>query len=124
MMNNDDLERKMGFIVDQQAKFAVDIERLHEAQILTAQAIQKTDEVVTRLADVTNEGFKDTTAKINALVDSQLRTDEQIRSLRESQKKTEESLNKTNESLKKTDEKFRTLLERLDRRSDNGDNTD
>ena len=117
MMNNDDLERKMGFIVDQQAKFAVDIERLHEAQILTAQAIQKTDEVVTRLAYVTNEGFKDTTAKINALVDSQLRTDEQIRSLRESQKTTEES-------LKKTDEKFRTLLERLDRRSDNGDNTD
>lgn len=124
MINNEDLERKMVFIVDQQAQFVVDIEKLQAAQTLTAQSIEKlqvaqaftaqrineTNDVVTRLAYVTNEGFKDVNAKIDAMVSSQIRTDDQIRSLTESQKKT--------------DEKFRTLLERLDRRSDNGDDTD
>jgi hypothetical protein len=36
---------------------------------------------VARLANVTLEGFKDVNAKINALVDSQIRTDENLRDL-------------------------------------------
>jgi hypothetical protein len=36
---------------------------------------------VARLASVTLEGFKDVNAKINALVDSQIRTDANLRNL-------------------------------------------
>ncbi len=116
MMNNEDFERKMTFIVNQQAQFAVDVDKLRERQDKTSESIDrlvaaqartdeeltllaaaqiKTEEVVTRLAYVTNEGFKDVNAKINALVNSQIE-------LRESQKLT--------------DEKFRQLLDR-DRRN-------
>jgi hypothetical protein len=119
MMNNEDLEQKMAFVVNQQAQFAVDIEKLHEAQHLTEQKLSEANEMVTRLAYVTNVGFKDVNAKINALVDSQIRTDDIVKNLAESQKRTDENLNakfyELAESQKRTDEnlnaKFYELAE-------------
>ena len=80
-MANDDIEKKMDFIIEQQAQFASDIQQLREAQA-------RTEQVVARLASVALEGFKDVNAKIDALVNShirlteaQSRTDENLRSL-------------------------------------------
>ena len=91
-MNNEEFERKMAFIVEQQAQFASDIQKLREAQAETdqivahtAEVVGQTGEVVARLANGTLEGFKDVNAKINALVDSQIR-------LNEAQTRTDESL--------------------------------
>jgi len=81
MMNNEDLERKMFFIVEQQAQFASDIQQLREAQELTSQTVAQTEEIVARLANVTLEGFRNVNAKIDALVDSQTRTDDNLRNL-------------------------------------------
>jgi Asp-tRNA(Asn)/Glu-tRNA(Gln) amidotransferase C subunit len=81
MMSNEELERKMAFIVEQQAQFASDIHRLEESQARTDQVVAQTGEIVARLANVTNVGCNDVNAKINALVDSQMRTDENVRSL-------------------------------------------
>jgi hypothetical protein len=80
-MSNEELERRMAFIVEQQAQFASDIQQLREAQTQTDQVVAQTGEIVARLANVTLEGFKDVNAKINALVDSQIRTDENLRNL-------------------------------------------
>jgi hypothetical protein len=114
MMNNDDFERKMAFIVNQQAKFAVDLDTLSEAQKLTEQKLQEATDVVTRLAYVTNEGFKDVNAKINALVDSQIE-------LRESQKKTDQQLDRTDRQLQRTDIQVRKLSYKVDKLSDTVD---
>lgn len=88
MLSNEEFERRMAFIVEQQAQFASDIQQLREAQVQTEQIVAhtgqivgQTGEIVTRLANVTLEGFKDVNAKINALVDSQIRTDENLRNL-------------------------------------------
>ena len=78
MMNNEEIERKMAFIVEQQAQFASDIQRLQESQERTDQVVAQTGEIVARLANATLEGFKDVNAKIDALVDSQIRTDENV----------------------------------------------
>lgn len=80
-MSNEELERRMAFIVEQQAQFASDIQQLRESQTQTDQVVAQTGEIVARLANVTLEGFKDVNAKINALVDSQIRTDETLRNL-------------------------------------------
>jgi hypothetical protein len=71
----------MAFIVEQQAQFASHIQQLREAQTQTDQVVAQTGEIVARLANVTLEGFKDVNAKINALVDSQIRSDENLRNL-------------------------------------------
>ena len=54
-MNNEEFERKMSFIVEQQAQFAVDIQQLKESQA-------QTEKVVARLANATLAGFKNTFA--------------------------------------------------------------
>jgi hypothetical protein len=68
-MNNEEFERKMSFIVEQQAQFAADIQQMRELQA-------QTEGVVGRLAHATLEGFRDVNAKIDSLVDSQIRLTE------------------------------------------------
>ena len=77
-MTNEEFEKRMEFIVEHQAQFASDIQRLKEAQA-------QTEQIVARLAQVTHAGFQDVTGKINALIDSQMR-------LTESQSRTDETL--------------------------------
>ena len=80
-MSNEEFERKMAFIVEQQAQFASDIQQLQESQARTDQVVAQTGEIVARLANVTHIGFTEVNAKINALVDSQIHTDENVRNL-------------------------------------------
>jgi len=68
-MNNEEFERKMSFIVEQQAQFAADIQQMRELQA-------QTENVVGRLAHATLEGFTDVNTKIDSLVDSQIRLTE------------------------------------------------
>src|SRR5919199_644142 len=84
-MTNEEFEKKMEFIVEQQAQFATDIQQLREAQAQLQAAQAQTEQVVARLANVTLEGFKDVNTKIDALVDSQIR-------LTEAQSRTDENL--------------------------------
>jgi hypothetical protein len=73
-MSNEEVDRRIAFIIEQQAQFGSDIQQLREVQV-------QTEQIVARLASVTLEGFKDVNVKINALVDSQMRTDENLRNL-------------------------------------------
>ena len=87
-MSNEELERRMAFIVEQQAQFTSDIHLLREVQGQLQATQAQTENVVGRLANATLEGFKDTNVKIDALVDSQIklteaqsRTDQTLRNL-------------------------------------------
>jgi hypothetical protein len=109
----------MNFIVNQQAQFAADMQRLENSQAQFAtdmqrlevsqartdqvvaamggavtQAVSQVGEVVTRLANVTHAGFTDTNAKIDALFDAQIRSEE--KSVR-----TDENIARTEESIKR-----------------------
>ena len=92
-MTNEEMRKAMEFVVNQQAQFAVDIQNLREAQAQFAADIQKLREtqaesaqILNRLAAVTVKGFEDTNARINTLIDAQIRTDE--------------NLNRTNDDLR------------------------
>jgi flagellar basal body rod protein FlgG len=87
-MSNEEFERKMAFIVEQQAQFTSDIHHLREVQERLQAAQVQTENVVGRLANATLVGFKDTNVKIDALVDSQIKlteaqslTDQTLRNL-------------------------------------------
>ena len=84
-MRNGELERKMAFILDQQAQFTMDIQQLRETQA-------ETGNLVARLANVTLEGFKQVNSKINALVDFQINLSDSQARLADSQIKTDENL--------------------------------
>jgi hypothetical protein len=107
-MNNEEFDRKMAFIVEQQAQFASDIQQLQESQVQLQASQAQTDqvvaqtsavvgqmgEVVIRLANVTHAGFTEVNAKINALVDAQIRTEENLA-------RTDKNVASTDENLKK-----------------------
>ncbi len=100
-MNNEEFDRKMAFIVEQQAQFASDIQLLQESQGQLQEVVGQMGEVVTRLANVTHVGFTEVNAKINALVDAQIRTEE---------------------SLTRTDANLRDFIAVVDRRFSEGKN--
>ena len=91
-MTNEEFEKRSDFILEQQAQFAADIQQLCEAQAQTDQVVAQTGEIVARLANVTLEGFRDVNAKIDALVDAQIKTDEKINALADSQIQTDGDL--------------------------------
>ena len=92
----------MDFIVEQQAQFVSDMQVLRESQA-------QTDTVVARLAYATLEGFKDVNAKIDALVDSQIKTDERIALY---DQRFNERMDRLSEAQVRTDEGLRKLIER------------
>lgn len=114
-MTNEEFEKRRDFILEQQAQFAADIQQLREAQTQTEQVVVQTGEIVARLAHVTLEGFTDVNAKINALVDSQIRTDEKINALADSQKQTNGTINALVESQMHTHDDLRNLIAVVDR---------
>jgi hypothetical protein len=77
-MSNEELEKKMEFILEQQAQFTANLQTHDER-------FAQLENIVNRLAAATLEGFKDVNAKIDALVDSHIR-------LSEAQALTQESL--------------------------------
>jgi hypothetical protein len=91
------IQRNIEFIVQQQAQFQTksetDMQNLRAAQA-------KTDEIVQRLANVTLRNFEGVKGEISnldrkmeALVDAQIRSEDEMKELRETQKETGERLN-------------------------------
>jgi len=128
MMDNEDFERKMAFIVNQQAKFAVDIALLHEEQAKTSENISRTEaamtaatnrmtaaenrlteaeDLVTRLSRVTHEGFKQQGEKINTLIDAHIRHE---KAFAERQKRIDERFDALTASQDRTEELLQKFL--------------
>ena len=77
-MSNEEMNNKMEFIVEQQAKFAADIEILREIQAADAR----------RLGD----GLLSTIEIVGHLTRTQIRTEETVNRLAKAQAQTEQSL--------------------------------
>ncbi|HEV8159378.1 MAG TPA: hypothetical protein VGP58_10120 [Pyrinomonadaceae bacterium] len=86
MDRDEKIQRQMNFIVEQQAQFSVDIEKIQ-------QSIGTLESVVTRLANASLNRIEENEKKIALLIDAQLRTEQKIEKLTESQQSTDERLN-------------------------------
>ncbi|HYY97497.1 MAG TPA: hypothetical protein VE642_02850 [Pyrinomonadaceae bacterium] len=82
-MTNEEMEKAIKFIVSQQAQFAVDIQQLRESQARTDGTVGQLTGVVAHLAAETRAGSEEVRGGISALVDAQIRTDENVRQLGE-----------------------------------------
>jgi cell shape-determining protein MreC len=82
----------MDFIIEQQARFSVDIEKIQ-------QSIGTLESVVTRLANASLNRLEENEEKIALLIDTQLRTEQKIEKLTDSKQKLSESQQTTDERL-------------------------
>jgi hypothetical protein len=92
-MTDEDRQRQMDFILNQQAEFTTDIHQLQEAIRQTRAAQAQTDALVARLAAATFAGFTELNGKINILTDAQIRSDDKVSALAEAQARTDGRLN-------------------------------
>ena len=90
---SEETQRKIEFIVSQQAQFTVDMQSLRESQA-------RTDAIVQRLANASLLRFEKVEGevsnldrKMEALIDVQIRSEDEMKELRETQKETGERLN-------------------------------
>ncbi|MBA3693347.1 MAG: hypothetical protein H0X72_17035 [Acidobacteria bacterium] len=92
MDRDEKIQRQMDFIVEQQAQFSVDIEKIQ-------QSIGTLESVVTRLANASLNRLEENEEKIALLIDAQLRTEQKIEKLTDSQQKLSELQQTTDERL-------------------------
>ncbi len=100
-MSDENFDRKVEFIVEQQAQFAAQIGQLEDLVARFAQATADRFHLTERNLSEHNE-------QISALISAQIQTEENLR-------KTDESLKKTDESHKQTEEALRNLIAVVDR---------
>lgn len=100
-MTEDEMQRKMEFIVEQQAQFTTDIQKMQEAQVQLQEAQAKTENVMLRLA--------------NALVTVTERQGELASEVSTMQKKTQIQIDALAERGKETDERLNALINTVER---------
>jgi hypothetical protein len=128
MMSNEEFDRKMEFLLNQQARFDAGMQELREAQKVTDEKFKHmfdgfeegnkfavhTRETLDELTILTTEGFKilyeqsrNTDAKIAALVNSQIETAERFRETDAKFRETDTKFRETDAKFRETDAKFR-----------------
>ena len=85
-MTDEEFERRMGFIIEQQARLVVNQEKADERITKLENVVDRVVGVVDRLATVTFERFDQLEEKMSTLADSQIK-------LSEAQARTDERLN-------------------------------
>jgi ABC-type transporter Mla subunit MlaD len=100
-MTDEEMNKKMEFIVEHQAKFAAELEMLRDVHTVD---IRRLTDGVLSILDV-----------IGTLVRAQVRTDESINRLTEALKRTDERLVRTDERLAQTDGRLNIFINVVER---------
>jgi hypothetical protein len=87
-MTNDEIERNFEFIVNQQARFSSDLQRISEAQLRSEATIAQIIQVMDQVAQ----------AQVR-LAEAQERADSRIAELAQAQKRADETLAEGNERM-------------------------
>lgn len=98
-MANDDIERKIEFIVNQQAQFSADIIELKELHVQAEARMTNLENAVLRLVDVVETGFTTLTQRMNELATAQTFLDTRMAELAVSQTELAESQTHTDQRL-------------------------
>ena len=104
-MTNEEWQRRADFIVEQQAQFASDIQRLKELHSQAEVRITSIEDVVLRLANATEN-------RISTLADA---TESRISTLTEKMTELAESQLRTDSRLAETDERLNSLITIVER---------
>ncbi len=117
-MSNEEYEKKIEFILEQQAQFATSIqehnERFARNEELVGQIGEhmiQLEDIVNRLAAATLAGFKDVNAKIDALIDSHIRLSDAQARTEETQKQLAASHARLSDAQALTEEAHKRLAE-------------
>jgi hypothetical protein len=121
-MTEDERRQKMDFILHQQAQFAAGMQRLEESDERAEKRIGRLERVVKLAIRAGLRERREFRERYNALLDTQIRTEDSVSALRATQdrafstllaaqQKTDEQIAKLVEAQSKTDQNVSRLLE-------------
>lgn len=108
-MTNEEIERNFEFMVNQQARFSSDLQRISEAQLRSETTIAQVIQVLDQVAQTQVR-----------LAEAQERADSRIAELAEAQKRTTEAQNRTDDAMTETTERLNSLILVVERYFSNG----
>jgi prefoldin subunit 5 len=103
-MTNEEIEKRMEFILEQQAQFAANMQKAEERLSKAEERTSKVEDLLGRLAVVTTAGFKELSEKVSAVIDAQIKTEETVSSLAK-------RMNELAESQEHTDQRLNTIID-------------
>lgn len=95
-MTDEEMQKKMEFIIEQQAQFAADIQKLSEAQVKAEERMGKIEGAVVTLVNMVGkltEAQERTDSRLGEWAEAQARMNSKIAELAEAQLHTDERLN-------------------------------
>jgi len=92
-MSNEEMDKKMEFIVEQQAQFAADIQVAREVQAQDAKLLKEQMNVLKELYSNLSDAVITVVGLVGSLTQAETRTDERINLLAQAEARTEERLN-------------------------------
>ncbi|MDA2928017.1 hypothetical protein MYX78_12450 [Acidobacteria bacterium AH-259-G07] len=93
MPSEDDFQRRMDFLLDQQAQFYADLRKLDERVDRNSKQISQLMDLLFRMGGVVEEMARQSDERFNRLVEAQEGTDARLNHLAEAQQGTDERLN-------------------------------
>jgi hypothetical protein len=110
-MTDEERQRQMDFILNQQVQFSVNMQKLEEADTRANKRIDRLERVLSLAIRSYRRERKETREKFNALVDAQTRTEDAVAKLDESQAKMAEAHVKLAESQVHADKRLDALID-------------
>jgi len=117
-MTNEELEKTMQFIVEQQAQFAANFQRLEEERKRDSARTTRLEEsfhLLVQLAESHDERLITLAEAQIALAEAQIRASEQIAAINEQIAATDERIAAINERTAETDERLNALIAVVER---------
>jgi len=114
-MNDEERQRTMDFILQQQAQFTVGMQKLEEADARASKRLDRFERTLRLMGRRFRRERDDLRERMAALVDSQIKSEDKASMSDERLKRSEESFARSNERLTRIDESHARSEERLTR---------
>lgn len=104
MADEEKMRRQIEFIIEQQAQFAANLQKVDER-------VSKVEDLMGRLAVATTAGFKELTEKVSTVIDAQIRTEEKVSSLAENVTTLTKQVSDLAEAQMRTDHRLNVIID-------------
>ncbi len=104
MADEEKTHKQIEFIIEQLAQFAANMQKAEER-------VTKVEDLLGRLAIVTTAGFKELIEKVSAVIDAQIRTEENVSTLSQSVSALAEKMAELAASQEHTDQRLNAIID-------------
>jgi hypothetical protein len=104
MADEEKIRKQIEFIIEQQAQFAANLQKVDERVI-------KVEDLLGRLAAATTAGFQELIEKVSAVVNAQIRTEENVSSLAENVTSLAKQMIDLTEAQAHTDQRLNVIID-------------